>query len=139
MKKIYAAVILFFLCSSTQAKLNNFGISTIIPEEQTLLTEKNMTQEEERIHEEFPHGLTLHEILKFAEKIQKYLDHLLYTHNKDTQAWQIAQLALGDIHKAKKRLKSNRVHAAGEHKLRVMLGKLDRQINLPNKNSYPNN
>lgn len=125
----YLLILTISTCTMTNifADLNNFGISTIIPP-QTSFSD-DLVAFEQRIAEEFGDEFTLQTLLNFMQNIQNYYNYLLNTNNQNPIALEIAKLALIDIKKAKKRLKSNHVDAQGEHDLRVGLISLDMQIN----------
>lgn len=122
MKQNYSflAMLLFFSSNIISAKLNQFGISDIIPPTHISFT---ATQDaiEQRIAEEMNDNLTLQDILDFIPKIEKYIDHLLDTNDYNAADIQDAKLAVQDVEKAKKMLKINQVDPDGEHDLRIAL------------------
>ena len=130
-----AAMVIILQTHDCTATLNNFGISDIVP------TKSDDNQVfDQRINEEMAHGnlilsgrhtqsFTLQDILDFIPRIEKYFQHLLDTHNKNPEALRLVRLAIIDVQKAKKMLRSNKVTPEEEHKLRLMFDPIKVKIN----------
>jgi len=140
-KKFLIFVSLFFLeCgyNNLSAKLNKFGISDIIP---THDDDNNVF--DKRINEELAHGklsfehksrrtrsFTIHDILKFIPKIQACFDDLLdHADNHNPQTFEYIRLAIIDVEKAKKMLRSKDVTPHQEHDLRRIFDPIKVQVN----------
>jgi len=140
MKKICMMIsaLLVFGSINIAAKLNNFGISDIIPSH----SDDNNTFDK-RISEEmangnaleFHHGrrtesFTIQDILRFIPNIKNYFEYYLdHPDNRDPNALELIKLAIIDVEKAKKMLKSNNVTPEQEHQLRFIFDPIKVKIN----------
>lgn len=128
LKLIITSIFLILNFQNLHTKLNEFGISDIVPVKKS---SKNNSVFKKRITEEMglKSKLTAQIILNFIKKIDVYFNHLLDTDNQDPQALQLVNIAITDVNKAEKMLKSNRVTPEEEHELRIALRNLNRKIN----------
>ncbi|MGZ6255214.1 MAG: hypothetical protein ACXWL5_04460 [Candidatus Chromulinivorax sp.] len=113
-----------------ESKVNEFGISDIIPSNKKSSKQYHQ-QILDRITEEMgsKSELTIDKILEFLTKIKNYFESLLNTNTNNTHNMQIARLALEDVQKAKKMLKITKVTADKEQQLRHDLKTLEAHIN----------
>ena len=129
MKKMYTVMLgIFFLQShNLMAELNEFGISTNVPPKKISFAADNAVFKQ-RITEELPNNFRVADILEFIKKIEQYVDHLLDTDNKNSDAIMLARLAVIDMKKAKKMLHANQVNRKEEHDLRLALIHIDKRV-----------
>lgn len=139
MKKI--SFILLTICSIVTtnhiaAKLNNFGISNLVPSHDDdndvfdlRIEEEMLNGKKLNIHGRHVTNLQLQDILQFIPKISIYFEHLLDTHNKNTDALNLARLAIIDVKKAKKMLRPQDVSGEDENDMRAQLWKIESRIN----------
>jgi hypothetical protein len=137
-KNVMLVLSLLFLNSlHISAKLNEFGISDIIPSH----SDDNKTFDQ-RISEEIANGqkikfkgrrtdsFTIDDILKFIPNIQNYFEfYLNHPDSKDPQALELIKLAIIDVEKAKKMLRAKNVTPEQEHQLRFIFDPIKTKIN----------
>jgi len=140
MKKICMIIsaLLFFSSTDISAKLNEFGISDIIPSHSDDNDTFDLRISEEMAHNiplEFHHArrtdsFTIEDILKFIPNIQNYFEFYLdHPDNRDPQALELIKLAIIDVEKAKKMLRAKNVTPQQEHQLRFIFDPIKTKIN----------
>jgi len=111
----------------TGSDLNEYGISTLLPPKNVSFAADNSIFTE-RIRQELGANFSIQDILNFIPNIEAYVEHLLNRHNHNQEMITIAQLAVIDIKKAKKMLRSNQVTSQEEHDMRLALRKIDIRV-----------
>ncbi len=136
---MFLSVLLFSGCNNLFAELNQFGISDIVP---THADDNNTF--DQRIGEEMTDGnltlkarrtesFTVQDILKFIQKINNDFENFLNNpDNQDPDALEDIKLAIIDVEKAKKMLRSQDVTPYQEHLLRAALGSINTKVNAYN-------
>ena len=132
-KNILKMILLIIFTIKTnliESKVNEFGISDIIPSNKKSSKQYHQ-QILDRITEEMgpKSKLTIDTILKFLTNIKLYFENLLNTKTNNSHNMQLARLALEDVQKAKKMLKIIKVTAEKEQQLRHDLKTLEAHIN----------
>ena len=128
---------LFFGCNGLNAKLNQFGISDLIPSH----ADDNKIFDQ-RISEELLNGksikfrarrttnFTIQDILQFIPRIDAYFQYYLNsTSNRNPNDFELIKLAIIDVEKAKKMLRRQDVTAEDEHVLRDLFNPIKTKIN----------
>jgi hypothetical protein len=129
MKKLYISLLFLTKLDEVHATLNEFGISNILPPKTSFAQDNQAFQN--RIMEEMGDSkeVTLPKILDFLSKIQIYFDHLKDTNNLNATTIELARLALTDVQKTIKKLKTTQITAQDKEDIRKRILHLDQQIN----------
>jgi len=138
-----AIMLLFSLCSillasscnllsiqnfyTTHSSLNQFGISTRMPNTTKSFKESNKVFAQ-RIDEEMGQSLNVEIIEKFIPKIQNYINYLMNQNNLSDKEKELARLAIIDIVRAKKMLRPNTVDPKELAQLRRSIEKIQQEV-----------
>lgn len=134
---ILIAALLVFGCNHVSAKLNNFGISDIIPSHaddnnafDLRISEELTNGKPLEFHGRHTTSFTLSDILKFIPQIdacfQNFLNH---ADNQDPNDFELIRLAIIDVEKAKKMLSPQDVTSDDEHDLRYLFDPIKTEVN----------
>ncbi len=130
------SIVAFFACNNLFAKVNRFDISDIEPthaDDNAVFDQRiseEMTNNSLTLKGRRTESFTVQDILKFIQEINaNFEDFLNNPDNQDPNALEDIKLAIIDVEKAKKMLKSQDVTPYEEHLLRAALGAINTKVN----------
>lgn len=134
---IISSFLLFFSSSTLLPKLNEFGMSDLLPShaDDNDIFDQRISEELTNRHDlqldvRHTESFTIHDLLEFIPKIKAYFEN--YLNHPDTQNpedLELVKLAVIDVEKAKKMLKPQNITPYQAHKLRAAFNALKARVN----------